>query len=47
VRTTISLRVISGKMRKLPGIMGSETLISFKVYSKKESRGRGSRLGLD
>jgi len=29
-------RVISEKMRKLPGITGSETLISFKVYSKQD-----------
>ena len=29
-------RVISDKMRKLPGIVGSETVISFKVYSKKD-----------
>ena len=39
-------RVISGKMRKLPGIMGSETLISFKVYSKKDLEA-GFSLGLD
>jgi len=39
-------RVISSKMRKLPGIMGSETLISFKVYSKKDLEA-GFSLGLD
>jgi DNA-binding Lrp family transcriptional regulator len=39
-------RVISGNMRKLPGITGSETLISFKVYSKKDLDA-GFSLGLD
>jgi DNA-binding Lrp family transcriptional regulator len=39
-------RVISDKMRKLPGIRGSETLISFKVYSKKDLEA-GFSLGLD
>ena len=39
-------RVISEKMRKLPGIMGSETLISFKVYSKQDLDA-GFQLGLD
>ena len=29
-------RVISEKMRKLPGIKSSETLIAFKVYSKQD-----------
>ena len=29
-------RVISDRMRKLPGITSSETLIAFKVYSKKD-----------
>jgi DNA-binding Lrp family transcriptional regulator len=29
-------RVISDQMRKLPGITSSETLIAFKVYSKKD-----------
>ena len=29
-------RVISEKMRKLPGIRSSETLIAFKVYSKQD-----------
>jgi hypothetical protein len=33
-------------MRKLPGIKGSETLISFKVYSKKDLEA-GFSLGLD
>ena len=39
-------RVISEKMRKLPGITGSETLISFKVYSKQDLDA-GFQLGLD
>jgi hypothetical protein len=38
--------VISGKMRKLPGITGSGTLISFKVYSRKDLEA-GFSLGLD
>ena len=38
--------VISEKMRKLPGITGSETLISFKVYSRKDIEA-GFALGLD
>ena len=29
-------RVISERMRKLPGITSSETLISFKVYSRRD-----------
>lgn len=39
-------RVISQKMRKLPGITSSETLISFKVYSKKDIDA-AFQLGLD
>ena len=39
-------RVISEKMRKLPGIIGSETLISFKVYSKQDID-TAFQLGLD
>jgi hypothetical protein len=39
-------RVISGQVRKLPGITSSETLISFKVYSKKDLDA-GFALGLD
>jgi DNA-binding Lrp family transcriptional regulator len=39
-------RVISGKMRKLRGITSSETLISFKVYSKQDLDA-GFALGLD
>ena len=39
-------KVISERMRKLPGITGSETLISFKVYSKKDLDA-GFSLGLD
>ncbi|HEX9772282.1 MAG TPA: Lrp/AsnC ligand binding domain-containing protein [Steroidobacteraceae bacterium] len=39
-------RVISERMRKLPGIQGSETLIAFKVYSKKDIEAAFS-LGLD
>jgi len=39
-------RVISGQVRKLPGITSSETLISFKVYSKKDLEA-GFALGLD
>lgn len=38
--------VISGRMRKLPGITSSETLISFKVYSKQDIDA-GFALGLD
>jgi DNA-binding Lrp family transcriptional regulator len=38
--------VISGRMRKLPGIISSETLISFKVYSKQDIDA-GFALGLD
>jgi DNA-binding Lrp family transcriptional regulator len=39
-------RVISERMRRLPGITGSETLIAFKVYSKKDIEAAFS-LGLD
>ena len=39
-------RVISDRMRKLPGITGSETLIAFKVYSRKDLEAAVS-LGLD
>ena len=39
-------KVISEKMRKLPGITSSETLISFKVYSKKDIEA-AFQLGLD
>jgi DNA-binding Lrp family transcriptional regulator len=39
-------RVISDKVRKLPGIVSSETLIAFKVYSKKDIEAAFS-LGLD
>src|SRR4030095_939294 len=39
-------RVISEKMRKLPGIRSSETLIAFKVYSKRDIEAAFS-LGLD
>jgi DNA-binding Lrp family transcriptional regulator len=39
-------RVISEKMRKLPGIRSSETLIAFKVYSKQDIEAAFS-LGLD
>ncbi len=39
-------RVISDRMRKLPGITGSETLIAFKVYSRKDLEAAFS-LGLD
>jgi len=39
-------RVISERMRKLPGITGSETLISFKVYSKQDLDA-AIQLGLD
>jgi len=39
-------RVISEKMRKLPGITSSETLISFKVYSNKDIEA-AFQLGLD
>lgn len=39
-------RVISEKMRKLPGITSSETLISFKVYSKQDIEA-AFQLGLD
>jgi DNA-binding Lrp family transcriptional regulator len=38
--------VISGRMRKLQGITSSETLISFKVYSKQDIDA-GFALGLD
>jgi DNA-binding Lrp family transcriptional regulator len=38
--------VISEKMRKLPGITSSETLISFKVYSRKDIEA-AFQLGLD
>ena len=47
VRETEDLaRVISDRMRKLPGITGSETLIAFKVYSRKDLEAAFS-LGLD
>lgn len=39
-------RVISEKMRKLHGIRSSETLIAFKVYSKRDIEAAFS-LGLD
>ena len=39
-------RVISEKMRRLPGIRSSETLIAFKVYSKQDLEA-GFALGLD
>jgi DNA-binding Lrp family transcriptional regulator len=39
-------RVISEKMRKLPGIRSSETLIAFKIYSKQDVEA-GFALGLD
>jgi len=39
-------RVISDKVRKLPGIVSSETLIAFKVYSRKDIEAAFS-LGLD
>ena len=39
-------RVISDRMRKLPGTTSSETLIAFKVYSKKDLEA-GFALGLD
>ena len=39
-------RVISEKMRKLPGITSSETLISFTVYSRKDIEA-AFQLGLD
>ena len=39
-------RVISEKMRKLPCIRSSETLIAFKVYSKQDIEAAFS-LGLD
>ena len=39
-------RVISDRVRKLPGIVSSETLIAFKVYSKKDIEAAFS-LGLD
>jgi DNA-binding Lrp family transcriptional regulator len=39
-------RVISDQVRKLPGIVSSETLIAFKVYSKKDIEAAFS-LGLD
>ena len=47
VRETEDLaRVISDRMRKLPGITSSETLIAFKVYSRKDLEAAFS-LGLD
>jgi DNA-binding Lrp family transcriptional regulator len=47
VRENVVLaRVISGNVRTLPGITGSETLISFKVYSKQDLEA-GFSLGLD
>ncbi len=39
-------RVISEKMRKLQGILSSETLIAFKVYSRKDIEAAFS-IGLD
>ena len=39
-------RVISDRVRKLPGIVSSETLIAFKVYSKHDLEA-GFALGLD
>ena len=39
-------RVISDQVRKLPGIVSSETLIAFKVYSKQDLEA-GFALGLD
>ena len=39
-------RVISEKMRKLPGITSSETLIAFKVYSRRDIEA-AFQLGLD
>jgi DNA-binding Lrp family transcriptional regulator len=39
-------RVISERMRKLPGITSSETLISFKVHSKQDIDA-AFQLGLD
>jgi DNA-binding Lrp family transcriptional regulator len=39
-------RVISERMRKLSGITSSETLIAFKVYSRKDIEAAFS-LGLD
>jgi DNA-binding Lrp family transcriptional regulator len=39
-------RVISDQVRQLPGIVSSETLIAFKVYSKKDIEAAFS-LGLD
>ena len=39
-------QVISDRMRKLRGITSSETLIAFKVYSKKHLEA-GFALGLD
>lgn len=39
-------RVISDRMRRLAGITGSETLIAFKVYSRKDLEA-GFSLGLD
>lgn len=39
-------RVISEKMRKLAGINSSETLIAFKVYSRKDIEAAYS-IGLD
>ena len=39
-------KVISEKMRKLPGITSSETLIAFKVYSRKDIEA-AYQLGLD
>jgi DNA-binding Lrp family transcriptional regulator len=38
--------VISDRMRKLPGIVSSETLIAFKVYSRKDLEAAFA-LGLD
>ncbi|HXW10830.1 MAG TPA: Lrp/AsnC ligand binding domain-containing protein [Steroidobacteraceae bacterium] len=39
-------KVISERMRKLPGITSSETLIAFKVYSRKDIEA-AFQLGLD
>ena len=46
VRENEDLARVSERMRKLPVITGSETLISFKVYSKKDIEA-AFQLGLD
>ncbi|HVN45554.1 MAG TPA: Lrp/AsnC ligand binding domain-containing protein [Steroidobacteraceae bacterium] len=38
--------LVSGKIRKLPGILATETLIAFRVYSRAELEVAGS-FGLD